>query len=118
MAVETFFISQNSAGKRDIDTERKISGLEAVNQILVGAVVLWRGNWFADLTNGVNWLSIFRKKFSIAGVRDEIKRVLLAVGFVSSVVVVTIDVNKTTRLADIGWTVIVSGEKITGGVSI
>lgn len=118
MAVETFFMSQNSAGKRDIETERRISGLEAVNQILQGAVLLWKGNWFADPAKGVNWLAIFRKQFSIEGIRDEIKRVLLAVDFVSSVVVVTIDVNKETRLAEIGWTVIVSGEKVTGGVTL
>lgn len=124
MALKTFKLTITG----DIELDRLsqptiLLGQEAADQIIIGAISLWKGNYFADEDRGVEWLDILKKLYT----RSEIIRVfteaILKVSFVDEVLDLYINVgdedDKTKRrTAVMNYLIVADGEQITGGVEL
>lgn len=91
-----------------------IYGKDAIDQIVRAALSLWLGNWFRDVSRGVDWLNVVKLVYSRAEIIDIITRALLKVAYVDEVVDISLKVNNQTREAKLTYTVKAFGDLITG----
>ena len=79
----------------------RITGQQAVNQIIRQLLKLWRGDWSFDTERGVDWPSILQKRINRIAIIQIISLALLQSQYVETVVDVFINVNRETRVATI-----------------
>ena len=70
----------------DNGTAIQLSGVEGATQIVRNVLATYRGEWFADISFGVNWLGILRGELNIPQAVREIRTQLLAVNGIDRVV--------------------------------
>jgi hypothetical protein len=91
-----------------------IYGKDALEQICRVAISLWKGNWFRDARRGVDWLNVFKLRYSRAEIIDTIASALRRVQYVGEVVDVSVRVIDAARTAEITYTVKSDGNIIVG----
>ncbi len=51
-----------------------LDGQEAVAQRIRHRLKLWKGDWFLDKSQGIDWIGVFEKPFSVRKMKSEIYR--------------------------------------------
>ncbi len=101
-----------------------LRGKEAAEQMVVSAISLWRGNWFADLDRGVDWLRIAKKLYTKTEIIQIFQQAVLKLSIVDEVLDLFIRVGSTdgdptlTRTATMTYLIVVDGEKVDGSVQL
>ena len=85
----------------------------AIAQLVKDRLVLWLGEWFLDITQGVNWPMILGSKPpAVLLAEQEVRRVVLATTDITNVTSVTLAFDHTTFKVDM--TCVVSTVYTTG----
>ncbi len=90
-----------------------VEGIDAEKQILRNAMLIYKGGWFANLNEGVDWLGILDKQYSINTIKAEIRRVLTGLAIVTKIINLSLgdSINRQATLTFVVNTV--SGNTIT-----
>jgi hypothetical protein len=79
-------------------------GEESINSDVDADLKLWKGEWFLDLDEGVDYRGeVFVKNPDLPGVRDMLRARVLACAGVAKVEAISIDLDKTTRVAEVDF---------------
>jgi len=112
----TFDFRLSESGDLDLDTSGTpyvVQGEDAVIQIVRQHLKLWVGNWFRNTDYGTDWASILKKSVRTDFISQVIAQSILQLDFVTDVVDVFVNLNKTTRQAQITYVLIANGEEYT-----
>jgi hypothetical protein len=83
-----------------------VSGIDAIEQDLRTALLMFRGEWFLDLTEGVPYhQSILGQKTPLPVIREIFRVQLLAVPGVLAVLTLDVSFNAPTRKLTVTWRV-------------
>lgn len=96
----------------DGNSWEEITGVEAVRQRISHRLRMWKGDWFLDSTEGVDWIGIFEKPFSLRRMKAEILGVLKKDEMVEQVEDMEFIPDFSNRSLKINITVLVDGEKV------
>lgn len=91
-------------------------GRDAIEQKITAAFSLWRGNWFRNPLRGVDWLNVFKKKFTRREVIQILTTAILQLNAVISVIDIYLKVDKPTRKAEITYVVKTDSGIVEGSV--
>jgi len=90
---------------------------EALAQILTNKLKLWKGEWFADVTAGIDYLGLFNQKtFLERRFTAIIRNILLSDSRVSKIESLTASFNKSTREISASFQIASIYGTITGAV--
>jgi len=90
----------------------EIEGLDAVTQRINNRLKLWKREWFLDRSEGVDWIGIFEKPFSMVRLKSEISRVLNDDDSVDSIESIEVIPDFEKRKISIDVSVLVNSEVI------
>ncbi len=83
------------------------SGRAGVAQSIRVRVLLFKGEWFANLDTGLPWhQDILGQKFETTRVRDAFRTVIATAPGVESIEKLTVSFDGDTRTLTVGWTVL------------
>lgn len=96
-----------------------VTGLDAIEQDIRTALLMFMGEWFLDLTAGVPWhQSILGQKASnLPAIREIFRQQLLAIPGVLDVLSVEVTFAATTRRLTVSWQVSTDLGELTGEVT-
>jgi len=115
MAIKDFQIT--SSGDIALDKNSNVTvirGKEALTQIVQNALSLWKGNWYKDITRGVDWVNVLKSNYNRNEVISIITAAIKRVSYITDVVDVSLKVTDGDRTALIAYTVM-STEGIVNG---
>lgn len=95
-----------------------LTGRDAIEQKVKAAFSLWLGNWFRDLNRGVDWLKVFKKKYTQREVITVLTKAILQLDVIDSVIDIYLKVDKVFRTAEITYLVLANGEKVLGTIPL
>jgi hypothetical protein len=90
----------------------RLEGLDAVRQRIEQRLRLFRGEWFMDKSEGIDWIGVFQKPFSLRKMRAEIINALSKDEAISSLDNIDIIPDFSRRLLTIDVTLTADGEKL------
>lgn len=93
-----------------------LTARDAIEQKIVAAFSLWRGNWYLNPLRGVDWLNVFKKKYTNREVITILTTAILQLDAITRVVDIYLKVDKKNRTSEITYIVLADGEKIFGSV--
>lgn len=107
----------------DIEFNRRIQptvllAVDAVDEIVKAAFSLWLGNWFRDVTRGVDWLNILKKLYDRRTVIQILTTALLKLDFIDEVVDIYISVDNETRVAEFFYILVANGLQVSGSIEV
>lgn len=116
MAIRDFQIT--TSGDLQLDKNSNVTvirGEEALRQIVANALSLWKGDWYRDITRGVDWQNVLKSNYNKNEVISIITAAIKRVSYVTDVIDVSLKV--TDRDALIAYTVqskdgIVNGSEV------
>lgn len=106
MAIKDFKLT--SSGDLDLDKNSNVTvlrGKEALTQIVQNALSLWKGNWYNDITRGVDWQNVLKAQYNRNEVISIITAAIKRVSYITDVIDVSLKVNDGDRTALIAYTV-------------
>jgi hypothetical protein len=92
-----------------------VSGLDAIEQDIRTALLMFQGEWFLDLTAGIPYhQSILGQKTPLPVVREIFRQQLLAIPGVLEVLTIEASFNSQTRRLTVTWKVSTDLGELTG----
>jgi hypothetical protein len=95
-------------------------GIEAVAQSARIRLLSFKGEWFADLEDGVPYYqNILGQKFNQTHVRDAFRDALLGTADVAEIVSLVTEFNRGTRLLSVSWELLtVFGDTVSDALDL
>lgn len=119
MAIKDFQIT--SSGDLALDKNSNVAvlrGKDALTQIVQNALSLWKGNWYKDITRGVDWQNILKAQYNQNEVISIVTAAIKRVSYVTDVIDVSLKVTDGDRTALIAYTVMSTDGIVNGSEAI
>jgi len=100
----------------------RLTGADAAKQIVMNALSMWKGTWYRDLNQGIDWWSVAQKGNSTDTILQIITSGIVKNPYIQKVVDISIsflnNTDITQRKATLNYTVLIDNQNIVGSIPL